>query len=185
MFGHEVDWDLLGRASNLIQIVSVFPWLLTAYLFWSRARKYKELMRQQEGKTSAKPKALAIGLVGTGDISGQVSQFLATNNLSMDIEPFYIDSGRGITKDNIQKLLRRLLHVKEKFTKEGITELHLFIAAPVAFGAAVGAIFVNWAASVKVYQYNKGSYEFWTILHKGFVAGIEDSLVKDLVDGEL
>jgi hypothetical protein len=185
MFGYEIDWDFFGKLSNVVQVFSVLPWLLTAYLFWSRAKKYKELMKQQKGATSGNPRALAIGLVGTGDISGQVKQFLAANNLNMRVEPFYLPSGKGITSDNIQTLLRSLLKIKSKLTSEGITELHLFIASPVAFGVAVGALLDNWVP-VKVYHSHKTvGYELWTLLHKGYVPGVEDSMLKDLVDAEL
>jgi hypothetical protein len=178
-------WDLIGDVSNIIQIVSIFPWLFTAYLFWNRAKKYRELMKKQEGTTSQKPKALAIGLVGTGDISNQVAQFLKDQSLQMEIEPFYIKPGTGITKDNIQKLLREILEIKTKLTSEGVTEVHLFLAAPVAFGAAIGALLDNWVP-VKVYQSVKtGGYEFWTILHKGYIPGVDSSLLKEVMDPEL
>lgn len=178
-------WEHIGKIANIIQILSVFPFLLTAYLFWSRAKKYKKLLMQQKGTTSEKPVALAIGLVGTGDISGQVSQFLTDNNLKMGIESYFINVGKGVTKDNIQKILRDLLKIKAKLTTQGVTEVHLFLATPVAISAAIGAIFDNWVP-VKVYQAIKtGGYEFWTILHKGYIPGIEDSLLKDIVEAEI
>jgi hypothetical protein len=178
-------WEYLGKIANIVQIASIFPFLLTAYLFWSRAKKYKKLLMQQEGITTSKPIALAIGLVGTGDISGQVCQFLKEKNLQMEIESYSISVGKGITKDNIQKILRDLLKIKAKLTNQGVTEVHLFLAAPVAMCTAIGSIFDSWVP-VKTYQAMKtGGYEFWTILHGGSVPGLDDSLLKDIIEAEI
>ncbi|MBI5674981.1 MAG: SAVED domain-containing protein [Nitrospirae bacterium] len=178
-------WEFVGRISNIVQLVSVFPWLFTAYFFWRRAKRYKTLLQQEEQAVSNVPFAIAIGLIGTGDISGQVSQFLKNKNLQMGIEPLFLPSGQGITKDNMQDLLHKLLKIKSKLTDKGATEVHLFIASPVAFGVAIGAILDNWIP-VKVYhKSHTGDYEFWTKLHKGYIPGLDHSLLKDVMDAEL
>ena len=179
-------WLILDKVSAILQLLSVFPWLLTAYLFWSRASRYKRLLKKQEGTMTSKPKALAVGLVGSGDITGQVAQFLSSNKMDMQVYPYFKDIGKGITTENISEALRDLLKIKAKLTSEGVTEVHLFLAAPVAMAAAIGAILDNWVP-VKVYQPNKslGGYELWTVLHKGYVPGIEDSLTRNLIEAEL
>lgn len=183
-----IMWDFIGKTSNMIQIVSVIPFLVTAYLFWNRKKKYERLMKEQEGVTTKKPKALAIGLVGTGDISGQVQEFLKANNLKMEIERYFIPAGKSITKDNIHKVLHDLLKIKEKLTSEGTTEVHLFLAAPMVIAINIGALYDNWGSvPVKIYQANRnaGSYEFWTTLSKGYVLGVDDSVMKDLAEAEI
>lgn len=178
-------WDLLGKVSNILQLLSVFPFLLTAYLFWRRSGKYKKLMKEQEGTKSENPKAMAIGLIGTGDISGQVANFIKDSKFKMDIVPYFTEVGKGVTKENLHEILRDLLKIKSRLTDQGVTELHLFIAAPVAITAAIGALLDNWVP-VKVYQPKKtGGYEFWTILHKGYVPGLEDSSIKSMIEAEL
>ena len=67
-------------------------------------------------------------------------------------------------------------------TEEGVTEVHLFLACPLVFAVAVGAILDNWVP-VKVYHLNRetGRYEFWTPLYKGFIPGLETSPVKEVL----
>jgi len=88
----------------------------------------------------------------------------------------------GVTKENIGKLLNDILEVKRKMTEDQVTEVHLFLACPVAFSAAVGAILDNWVP-VKVYTLdrNTGTYEFWTVLHKGFIPGLRYKEVEEVV----
>ncbi len=178
-------WEFIGKVSNIVQLISVFPWLFTAYFFWRRAKRYKTLLQQEEQNVSNMPCAIAIGLVGTGNITGQVAQFLKNKNLKMEIESLYLGSGQGITKDNIQDLLHKLLKIKTELTDKGVTEIHLFIASPVAFGVAVGAILDNWVP-VKVYhKSHTGDYEIWTKLHKGYIPGLDHSILKNVMDAEL
>ncbi len=174
-------WDFIGNAANLIQILSAVPFLLTAWLFLSRARRYKKKMKEFETTTSEKPKAWSISLAGT-DIGGQVKQFLEEKSLRMGIESYY-KSG-GVTQDNIQSFLHDILRIKRKLSADGVTEVHLFLSCPLVFATAVGAILDNWVP-VKVYHLNRGTgkYEFWTSLHKGFIPGLETSTMEEMVSG--
>lgn len=176
-------WNWIGNIASLIQILSVIPFLLAAWLFLSRARRYKKKMEELEQPISERPKALTISLVGT-DIAGQVKQFLEGKSLKMGIESYYKPT--GVTQDNIQSLLYDILKLKRKMTAEGVTEVHLFLACPLVFATAIGAIFDNWVP-VKVYHLNRnsGTYEFWTSLHKGFIPGLEEkSQLAKIISGE-
>src|SRR3972149_6865468 len=175
-------WGWIGNMANIIQILSAIPLLFTAWLFLSRARRYKRRMKELEQSSTEKPKALAISLVGT-NITGQVRQFLDERSLKMSIESYYKNT--GVTQDNIQSLLHDILKLKRKLTEEGVTEVHLFLACPLVFSTAVGAILDNWVP-VKVYHLNRdtGKYEMWTSLHKGFVPGLEVSILKEIIEEE-
>jgi hypothetical protein len=177
-------WGWIGNIASLIQIFSVIPFLIAAWLFLTRARRYKRKMKELEQPISEKPKALTISLVGT-DITGQVRQFLEGKSLKMEIESYYKPT--GVTQGNIQSLLYDILKLKRKMTDEGVTEVHLFLACPLVFATAIGAIFDNWVP-VKVYHLNRetGTYQFWTSLHKGFIPGLEErSEMTKLISGEV
>jgi len=176
-------WDGIERAANIIQIISFIPFLIAAWLLFTRANRYKRKIKEQEEVKSEKPMALAISLAGI-DIKPQVEGFLKSKGLSMPVESYYKKD--GVTKENIGKLLNDILEVKRKMTEDQVTEVHLFLACPVAFSAAVGAILDNWVP-VKVYTLdrNTGTYEFWTVLHKGFIPGLRYEGIDDVVAEEV
>lgn len=131
---------------------------------------------------TGKPMALAIGLAGI-DITGQVRHFLESNSMNMEIRS-YAKPG-GVTQKNIHNLLNDILKLKSMMTDEGVTEVHLFLACPLVFATAVGAILDNWVP-VKVYHLNRetGTYEFWTPIYKGFIPGLEVSSLKEILEEE-
>jgi len=175
------SWDWFGNVASIVQILSVIPFLVGAYWFFTRARRYRRRIAEIEKGVTEKPMALSIGVAGGGmDISGQVKQFLETSNLRMPVRS-YTKSG-GATQDNIHNILRDILHIKAEMTADGVTEVHLFLACPLVLAAAIGAILDNWVP-VKVYHLNKesGRYEFWTPLYKGFIPGLETSLLTEIV----
>ncbi len=175
-------WAWLGNIANIIQILSAIPLLLSAWLLFSRARRYRKRMKELEQKLSERPMAFAISLAGV-DISGHVKQFLDEKSLKMEVISY--NKTAGVTQENIQILLHDILKLKREMTANGITEVHLFLACPLVFAAAVGAILDNWVP-VKVYHLNKesGKYEFWTTLHKGFIPGLETSTLKEIIEGD-
>lgn len=176
-------WEHIGNIANIFQIISFIPLLFTAWLFLSRARRYKRKIKELEKTTSEKPKALAIGLVGT-DISGQVKQFLQSKSLNIEIESYHRPT--GVTQSNIQSVLQDIHQLKRKMTEEGVTEVHLFLACPLVIAVEAGAILSDWVP-VKVYHLNResGTYEFWTSLNKGFLPGLEVSAIKEMVREEV
>jgi len=62
-------------------------------------------------------------------------------------------------------VIQHLLRLKNELSLEGITEVHLFYAGPVALGIMLGGLFHNWVP-VKVYHLNSltGQYEFWGVI---------------------
>ncbi|MFH0988538.1 MAG: SAVED domain-containing protein [bacterium] len=172
-------WQNIGNIANIIQIISAIPFFVGAWLLFTRARRYKKKLQETERTLTAKPMALVLSLSGM-DITEQAKQWLENNIGKMEIVSYH--KPNGVTKENISLLMTDILMLKSKMTNEGVTEVHLFLMAPIAFGAAVGAILDNWV-QVKVYHLNreKNEYEYWTYLHKGFIPGLDDSLLKDIV----
>lgn len=175
-------WYWLGNAASVIQILSAIPLVLTAGWFFVRARRYRRRIEEMEKALTAWPMALAIGVAGT-DITGQVKQYLDGVGMAMRIHT-YTKPG-GVTQKNIHAMLNDLLQIKSRMTEEGVTEVHLFVACPLVFAVAVGAILDNWVP-VKVYHLNRdtGTYEFWTPLYKGFIPGLETSPLKEVLGEE-
>jgi hypothetical protein len=173
-------WNFIDRLSSFVTILLAIPVFYGAYLVITRARRYRKLVERMEKNPTPMPMALAISLAGI-DITGQVRQFLAANNLKMEVQSF--TETKGVTRENIHKLLHGVLKVKARMTEAGATEVHLFLACPLVFAAAVGALLDNWVP-VKVYHLNRerGQYEFWTPLYKGFVPGLETSVLADLTE---
>ena len=166
-------WQVIGNAASVIQILSAIPFLFGAWGFLVRARRYRRRVEEIEKRITERPLALAIGLAGT-DISGQVKSFLDSNGMKMDVRS-YTRSG-GVTRANIHGMLADILKIKSQMTEAAVTEVHLFLACPLVFAVALGAILDNWVP-VKVYHLNRdaGRYEFWTPLYKGFIPGLKAS----------
>lgn len=176
------SWLWFGNVANIVQILSVIPFLLTAYWFFTRARRYRQRMAEVEHKITEKPMALAISVLRQGeDISEQVKQFLKGCNLDMPVHAY--TKRAGATKDTIHTILADVSRLKIKMTAEGVTEVHLFLACPLVLATAIGAILDNWVL-VKIYHLNHdtGRYEFWTSLYKGSIPGLETSLLKEIVE---
>ena len=66
-------------------------------------------------------------------------------------------------------VIQQLLRLKNELSLEGVTEVHLFYAGPVALGLILGGLFHNWVP-VKVYHLNSltGQYEFWGVIGASF-----------------
>ena len=175
-------WEWIGNVANIIQILSAIPFLLAAWWFLVRARRYRKRVEEMEKTMSERPMALAISLSGV-DITGQVRQFLDRNGTKMEIRSYAKTA--GVTQKNIHNMLRDILKIKSDMTEAGVTEVHLFLSCPLVFATAVGAILDNWVP-VKVYHLNRdaGTYEFWTPLYKGFIPGLETSTLKELMTEE-
>lgn len=172
-------WEHLGNAASIIQIITAIPFVWGAYLFISMERRYKKRVEEVAKQETDKPAAMVISVSGT-DITNQVSQFIL--NKFGEIKIYPLKKPAGITTENIPHILSEVLNLKKKMTADGVTEVHLFLMAPVAFGVAIGAILDNWVR-VDVYHLNreKNNYEYWTYLHKGFIPGLEYSKVKEMV----
>lgn len=171
-------WDHLGHAATIIQFLTAIPIGWALYLYISREIRYRKILKDIKERRTEKPAALAISLSGT-DITNQVTQYVK-NNIG-DYKVYQFVKIAGVTQENINDLMDELLQIKREMTADGITEVHLFVMAPVAFGTAIGAVFDNWIR-VMVYHLNreKNEYEFWTYLNKGFIPGFEYSKVKDM-----
>lgn len=67
----DYNWNI----ASIIQILSAVPLLWAAYLFFTRANRYKQKINEIGSAITQKPMALVIGLQPI-DITGQVKPFL-------------------------------------------------------------------------------------------------------------
>lgn len=174
-------WQTIGNVASVIQILSAIPFILSAWWLLVRARRYRRRVEEMEQRVTERPMALVVGLAGM-DISGQVKHFLDESGMKMEIRS-YTKPG-GVTQGNIHGMLADVLKIKGQMTEAGVTEVHLFLACPLVFATALGAILDNWVP-VKAYHLNRdsGRYEFWTPLYKGFIPGLEVSPLSEILHG--
>src|SRR5262245_51116020 len=155
-------WAILNRVSDVLGVLTALPMLIASFLFLHRARRYRQRLRAMEGQTTARPMALAISLTGL-DISEQVRGFLAELGAHWSLRVYC--RGEAVSQDTLPGLIQRFVRLKNDLSLEGVTEVHLFYAGPVALGLMLGGLLHNWVP-VKVYHLNSltGQYEFWGVI---------------------
>lgn len=155
-------WSVLDIVADVVGVLTSVPMLAAALLFWQRARRYRQRLRAMEGQTTARPVAVAVSLTGL-DISGQVRGFLARIGVQWPVRVY--THNEAVSRETLPKLLQQLVRLKNELSVEGITEVHLFYAGPVAVGLMLGGMLHNWVP-VKVYHLNSltGQYEFWGVI---------------------
>jgi len=170
-------WLTVDRISILLSYVVVVS---VVALVWQVLRflRHRRRLRRVAGK-SRRPQALALAF-GGGSIRVAVEGFLANAyEVTIPVEEY---AGDEVTPANIHRHLEKIRRLKERFQSEGVTELHLFLKAPMALALAVGAVFTNWG-EVKVYQQSRaGGYEAWTTLAQAKAASIPDELTERLLE---
>lgn len=159
-------WELLSSVADVLGIVSAAPMLAAAVLFAHRARRYRQRLRAMEGQTTAQPVALAVSLTGL-DISEQVRAFLVRQEQHWPVRAYLHEE--EVTPIVLPRIMQQLARLKNDLSLEGVTEVHLFYAGPVALGLMLGGLLHNWTP-VKVYQLNSltGQYEFWGVIGASF-----------------
>ncbi len=155
---------IVSWVANSIQIGSV---IFTVVSLWRARRALTRYLEARKTTVTARPWALVISL--GSDIQGQVQAYLQDQKLDMPIEP-YVREGY-IASESVYKILRDLVHVKDKLTKAGVTEVYLFYKGPVTLATAIGAVTDNWVP-IKVYEYTKGAYQLTCVLEKETVKGL-------------
>jgi len=99
-------------------------------------------------------------------IKPQVEQFIKQKfGKEMNIEELNMDGIKNA--DDRLKLVEKLKIKRREFEAKCVTEIHLFIAGPVAAGVLIGAIFKNWIP-VKIYSPMDGPtfYQYWMPIPK-------------------
>jgi hypothetical protein len=159
-------WEIFSSVADVLGIVSAVPMLAAAVLFAHRARRYRLRLREMEGQTTAQPVALAVSLTGL-DISEQVRAFLARQGQHWPVRVYRRDE--EMNPADLPGVLQQLLRLKNELSLEGVTEVHLFYAGPVALGIMLGGLLHKWTP-VKVYHLNSltGQYEFWGVIGASF-----------------
>lgn len=155
-------WSVLTRVSDVLSVLTALPMLAAAVLFLHRARRYRQRLQEMEGQTTPRPVALAVSLTGL-DISEQVRAFIAGLGARWPLHTYC--RGEEVSGVTLPRLLHHLAHLKNELSLEGVTEVHLFYAGPVALGIMLGGLLHNWVP-VKVYHLNSwtGQYEFWGVI---------------------
>jgi len=156
-------WSVLNRISDVLGVLTALPMLAAAVLFLHRARRYRQRLQEMEGQTSPRPVALAVSLTGL-DISEQVRAFLAGLGMQWPVRVYC--RGEEVSPHTLPVTMQHLARLKHELSLEGVTEVHLFYAGPVALGIMLGGLLHNWVP-VKVYHLNSltGQYEFWGVIH--------------------
>jgi len=161
-------WDNLSHLADTLGVITALPLLATSAYLLSRAQRYRRRLRQLAGVTSARSVALVVSLTGTR-IRPAVESFCA--GFPQPIKLYEVQRTGILTQAEFPKVLFDLQALKNRLIDDGVSEVHLFLACPLAVACAIGALFDNWVP-VKVYQFNHGQYEFWTTLHGGYVADL-------------
>jgi hypothetical protein len=164
-------WLMIDRISILLSYLVVVTIVTIAWQCFRFIRLRRRLGRL--AGTSRRPRALALAF-GGGTIKVAVQEFLATAyRAPVPVEEYVADE---VTPRNVHRHLEQIRRIKERLQTEGVTELHLFLKAPVVVGTAVGAIFDNWVG-VKLYHKDReGGYVAWTTLGQAKAASIPEEL---------
>ncbi|MEZ4645407.1 MAG: SAVED domain-containing protein [Chloroflexota bacterium] len=174
-------WDWLGRTSDILGVLTVIFSGYAAYRLWRQNQRFRALARElqqsidihqrikdYEGVQTANPVALAISLLPTvPSIKENVNTYLKIHKLKMPIEEVSMLGVNGT--GDLETLVRTVQNKKIDIQSDGFTEVHLFLAGPVAAGVIIGSLLNNWVP-VKIYHKPTPSpaavYEYWMPLFK-------------------
>lgn len=177
----ELIWEWIGKIDNILGVLTVLFSGYSAYRLWQQNKRYQTMARQvlqsidirqriqdYKGIQTAKPIALAISLLPTvPSIKGDITIYLKSHKLKMPIEEINIPGING--SGDLDTLVKTVQNKKIEMHSEGFTEVHLFLAGPVAAGVVVGSLLNNWVP-VKIYHKPTPSpadiYEYWMPLFK-------------------
>lgn len=174
-------WDWIGRLDNILGILTVIFSGYAAYRLWRQNQRYQTLAREiqqsidirqriqdYKGVQTAKPVALAMSLLPTlPSIKENVETYLKSNKLKMPMKEVNLPGINGA--DDLESLVKAVQNKKIEMQSDGCTEVHLFLAGPVAAGVIIGSLLNNWVP-VKIYHKPTPSpanvYEYWMPLLK-------------------
>lgn len=175
-------WEWIGRFDSLFGILTVLFSGYAAYRLWRQDRRYRALANEIQGSVdlrqriqdykgvqTKKPVALPITLLpAIPSIENNVKTYLKSNKLKMPIENEIRIPGINGSGD-LEQLVKEVQGKKIKLQGDGFTEVHLFLAGPIAAGLVIGSLLNNWIP-VKVYHKPTPSpadvYEYWMPLLK-------------------
>lgn len=143
----------------------------TGWTDWSedpQPGEFAAKVRSHRGIRSPLPVAAAICLLPTtGSIRANVEDFLQGRGWEMPILEFNLSGLHSL--EDLEKLVTGLKQLRRRIDSSRHTEIHLFLAGPIAAGAVVGALYSNWIP-VKLYQRPLSPppelYEYWLPLLK-------------------
>lgn len=174
-------WDWIGRSSDILGVLTVLFSGYAAYRLWRQNQRFRALARElqqsldiqqriqdYEGVQTVKPVALAVSLLpSVPSIKENVNTYLKIHKLKMPVEEIGM-LGINDTGD-LETLVRMIQNKKIELHSDGFTEVHLFLAGPVAAGVIIGSLLNNWVP-VKIYHKPTPSpadvYQYWMPLFK-------------------
>lgn len=177
----ELIWEWIGKLDSVLGVLTVIFSGYAAYRLWRQNQRYQTLARELQqsvdirqriqdykGIQTAKPIALAIALLPTvPSIKDNVKTYLKGNKLRMPVDEISMTGINGA--NDLELLVKKIQNKKIEMHSEGFTEVHLFLAGPVATGVIIGSLLSNWVP-VKIYHKPTPSpahvYEYWMPLFK-------------------
>lgn len=180
----EIFWTWLGRIADSLGTISIIATLIVSiitYLMLRRERKMflekalqqspltgnlEELIKENEGRNSIKPIALAISVTPNNvSIKPNVQAFLKVQDWKMPIKEIVMN-GIG-TPAEIKQFIESLTLKKKEIQARNYTEVHLFINAPMFACILTGSVLSKFWLPTKIYHFLPASqkiYEYKTPL---------------------
>ncbi len=157
------DWLVNGwldRIGIVLGVVLALPVFWTAYqVSWGQQRRLKKQFREISQNPGARPTILIVDLLPGRDTRHQVENYRRQQEALRDIPAEHVlvvSRDERLHPDDIPQLQQELREASRALMQSGTDRIHLFLAAPVAAAAMVGAEFANMP--VNIYQYDKGNY---------------------------
>jgi len=129
----------------------------------------QNFITENENINSLNPIVLCMSLLPDDrsiSIKPHVEQFIKSKfGKELNIEEINMDGIKNA--DDRIKLIEQLKKKRRELEAKGATEVHLFIAGPVAAGVIIGSVFKNWIP-VKLYSSidSPAFYQYWLTIPK-------------------
>ena len=159
--------EFLDSAQILWYTITIPVSIIGTIIIWSRRYWVKFKFRQRYVPPEGRKAAIAIGVSGT-DITRSVEDYLADEGVEMPV--FKITRKGQLDPGDFPRLFAELREIKQQLSAAGVREVHIFCAAPVAFGFGAGAIVDNWVPAV-VYHWQDGNYTPLYVVGKDVTVG--------------
>lgn len=170
-------WDIIGRISDIAQLVTFIIFISGVALLSSRVYRYRRRVKKTLEKDKGLRIALAASLKQDENIRGQVEAFLKEKGIEMEITEINVD---GVSLDTLPNLRKKFTAEKRWLTSRGISEVHLFYEGPVASAFFLADVLNNWVP-VYVYHFSReGGYQCWGLLTESLERMATEELVKEV-----
>ena len=163
------DWvytRYLDPIGILLGIFLAIPVFWTAYqVTWGERAERRRRFREISESPGRHPTMLIVDLLPQRDTRHQVENFRRQHEELKNIPEdriITIHRSKHLTPEDMPDLQVEIRNAAADLMQHGTDRIHVFIAAPIAAAAMVGAEFANMPAVV--YQYQNGEYVNFSIL---------------------